>query len=203
MKTSARLKTEQIISCWARAELWSRTVHGISKSLRPNSSQVRLQWLGANSEPSSSWLLWMFRCPSDNRNDSGACLLIVFQLCPTDCIITWYFSNTVFCFCHANLKLMYFPHWLYGRFLQKWLYNYLAVPVPNNLSLTMCLRRVFGGEHCDVNSYLMRVCVTHLWSLWIVGTDVHISMRFLLSRYISSTEKSNLPPSSSMASVVV
>lgn len=125
------------------------------------SDQTQAKWDYSDSESAlsfpSSRLLWMLRCPSDNQNYSGARLLIVFQLCPTDCIITWYCSNTVFCFCHANLQLVYFPHWAYRRFLQKRLYDYLAIPVPNDLSLTMLLRRVFGGEDCGVNSHLMSV----------------------------------------------
>ena len=158
------------------------------------SDQTQARWDCSDLESAlsfpNSWLFWMCRYPSDNWNDSGVCLLIIFQLSPTDCIIAWYFNNTMFCFCHANLQLVQFPHCLYGKFLQKHLHNYLAIPMPNSSSLTKCLHRMSGGEDCDINSHLMSVCVTHMWNLRTVGRDVHINMSFLLSRRISSIEKS-------------
>lgn len=148
----------------------------------------------------------MLRCPSDNQNYSGTWLLIVFQLCPTDCIITWYCSNTVFCFCHANLQLVYFPHRAYRRLLQKWLYNYLAIPLPNNLSLTMYLRRVFGGEDCGVNSHLMSVMCNPPMKPAESGQRCPRQREVFalkIQQNNCSIEKSKLPPSRSMASVVV
>lgn len=94
MKGRVRLKTEQIILCCARAHSGAGQCIASLKA----SGQTQARWDYSDMESTlslpSSWLLWMFRCPSDdNQNYSWPCLLIVSQLCPTGCIITWYFNH--------------------------------------------------------------------------------------------------------------